>query len=560
LYAPLIGALGERRKRPIRVGDTALGKTINHLLFEPAFVTIALNVAPSKAAKTAFLTAASSRAQTGGRSLHNEHLARLQAALIEPQRFQVAATLLCTELAVSLGAKRVAIGWCSKTLNPSGLASIRCEPVALSHSTQTKLDPALKKLLAHAMTEAIDQSASTHLPKDASGQLITVALHELWMLGRGAAFCIPLASARTCVGALTIEFSAQDLAKWSDLESLQALQESLASYAQCCAPILEWQSQNDQSLWKFWRHRRQRNRAIDDAQRERSTNVHSSLSRRQSRYAWTTLLALASAFIGLVPVQHTISAPVRIEAQQQIQVAVPIRATIKSVAVRPGDAVVKGQILAELAERDLELERDKTRSELAQHQSAYSAAIAKADRPAMMIAQSRIAESQAQLSLTDAQIDRVQLRAPIDGIVLAGDLSQLLGTPVERGQTLFTIGPALKHRAIIEVEERDIAALTRLTKQPALIQLSALPTARLAFTVQRQSPTTQQLESRNVLELEAIANFETNSPSKNTQELIKPGMRGVALLRLNDRALLAQWWEQISVIAQRWWWQWGVHV
>jgi multidrug resistance efflux pump len=44
--------------------------------------------------------------------------------------------------------------------------------------------------------------------------------------------------------------------------------------------------------------------------------------------------------------------------------------------VRPGDLVKAGQVLAELAEQDLQLEHNRWASELAQHENAYAAAMA----------------------------------------------------------------------------------------------------------------------------------------------------------------------------------------
>ena len=48
------------------------------------------------------------------------------------------------------------------------------------------------------------------------------------------------------------------------------------------------------------------------------------------------------------------------------------------------------------------------------------------------------------------------MTAPFDGIIVSGDLSQSLGSPVERGQVLFEVAPLDGYRIVLRVDERDI--------------------------------------------------------------------------------------------------------
>ena len=50
-------------------------------------------------------------------------------------------------------------------------------------------------------------------------------------------------------------------------------------------------------------------------------------------------------------------------------------------------------MLAELAEQDLQLEHKRWASELAQHENAYAAAMARADRTQLVISQARADEA-----------------------------------------------------------------------------------------------------------------------------------------------------------------------
>ena len=53
--------------------------------------------------------------------------------------------------------------------------------------------------------------------------------------------------------------------------------------------------------------------------------------------------------------------------------------------VRPGDRVLASQVLVELADQELKVEQSRWRSELAQYENAYMAALARSDRGEMMV-------------------------------------------------------------------------------------------------------------------------------------------------------------------------------
>ena len=92
----------------------------------------------------------------------------------------------------------------------------------------------------------------------------------------------------------------------------------------------------------------------------------------------------------------------------------------------------------------------------------------------MAILAAQIDQVEAMLSLVTDKLARATLLAPFDGIVVSGDLHQLLGTPVELGKVLFQIAPLDAYRVILQVEERDIAHLK--VGQQGELTLSGIPT------------------------------------------------------------------------------------
>ena len=93
----------------------------------------------------------------------------------------------------------------------------------------------------------------------------------------------------------------------------------------------------------------------------------------------------------------------------------------------------KGQTLARLDDRDLLLERSRWRAEGEQLQRRYQVAQAQADRTAMGVLAAQMNQAEAQLSLAEERLARATVVAPYDGVVVSGDLSQQIGSPLEAG-------------------------------------------------------------------------------------------------------------------------------
>jgi len=258
----------------------------------------------------------------------------------------------------------------------------------------------------------------------------------------------------------------------------------------------------------------------------------------------------ALVVLGGVPIDRTVSAQARIEGEVQRIVAAPVKGYLHAVHVRPGDAVVAGQVLAELGDRDLELERSRLASEQAQHEASVSTALARGDRGAMAVARAKVEEARARLGLVEHQLQQVQLRAPMDGEVIQGDLWQSLNAPVERGQSLFTIAPAQRFRVIVELDERDIREVR--ADQSGRLALSALPWDTIPVRIERLAAVATALDGRNVFELQG--RLETAGAS--LPSMLRPGLRGVVHLDAGRAPLLRTWGGRAADWLRRVAWRW----
>jgi len=229
-------------------------------------------------------------------------------------------------------------------------------------------------------------------------------------------------------------------------------------------------------------------------------------------------MVVAAAAALFVPVSYDVSAPARLEGYVQRIVAAPIDGFLEQVNVASRRQSPRGRRDRGTVPAELQSERAKRLSELAQQENLYGAALARADRMQLVIYQAKAAEAQAQLALVSNHIERARIRAPFDGVVIKGDLSQSLGAPVQRGEVLMTLAPDERFRLIIEVDERDVAQL-----QPGLpgrLAIAVTPGETLGFRVSHILPVAVAGDGRNYFEVEAL--FDT--PNK----VLRPGMRGVA--------------------------------
>jgi hypothetical protein len=125
--------------------------------------------------------------------------------------------------------------------------------------------------------------------------------------------------------------------------------------------------------------------------------------------------------------------------------------------------------------------------------------------------------------------------APFDGVIVSGDLSQSLGSPVERGQVLFDIAPLDGYRIALRVDERDMAHVA--LGQRGELAVTAMPGEPLPFTVTSIVPVNVAQEGRNVFRVEARLDGDPLISSSR----LRPGMTGVGKIHVEERRLVWIW-------------------
>jgi RND family efflux transporter MFP subunit len=443
----------------------------------------------------------------------------LVASALQERRFASSALAVANELAGRLKCDRVSLGF-----EESGSVEVE----AISHTASFDRKTNLVRLIGEAMDEVLDLDASIVHPARDGDELGAIAHSELAREFKDLAICsVPLAQDGHAGGVLTLERSRGEA---FDAEAIELCK----TVGMLLGPILALKRENERGEW----------------QRLREALAAGARALFGPRHPGVKLLALVAGavvlFCSLAAGEYRVSAKTVIEGEVQRAAVAPFDGYVAQSLVRAGDTVKKGQVLARLDERELKLEQTRLASEREQLMRKHRQAFAALDRASMAVIAAQINQAEAQLSLVDDKLARATLAAPFDGIVVSGDLSQLLGSPVEQGKVLFQIAPLDAYRVILEVDERDIAHV-RVGQQGELA-LSGMPARPMHFALKQVTPVSTAQEGRNYFRVEAQLD--------NASVHLRPGMEGVGKISAGERKLIWIWTHPLVDWLRMWAWKW----
>jgi RND family efflux transporter MFP subunit len=223
-----------------------------------------------------------------------------------------------------------------------------------------------------------------------------------------------------------------------------------------------------------------------------------------------------------------VRAPATVEGQLQRVAVAPFDGYIAVAAIRAGDTVHAGDVLARMDDRDLKLAEAKAAADAELAERKLREAMGRGDAVAVRLAQADVEQGNAELALVSERLSRAAITAPFDGRVVKGDLSQQLGAPVEQGKVLFEIAPMDAWRVVLKVDERDIVHVHE-GEQGELL-LAGLSGDHFGIRVSKISPVAQAEEGRNTFRVEAQL--------LGGGSAIQPGMEGVGKIQAGRHSLL----------------------
>jgi RND family efflux transporter MFP subunit len=422
------------------------------------------------------------------------------------------------ELALLLQCDRISIGFQRRA---------HVQLAAISGGADAGGAQNLVRAIVAAMHEALDQGSPIIHPLPRNGSAgVTLAHAGLAQAGgHESILTLPIVVAGHPCGALVFERRSA-----FDTETIEGAKDA----ALFLGPLLEMKHRLDLPLGS---------RLVQAlAPRGRSSDAHAD---RTPYKLGALVLAGGLGVLGLWPNTYRVVAPARVEGVAQRVIAAPTDGFLRAVAARPGDTVRAGQMLLALEDRDLALQREKWQAEAAQLDKQYREALSQDKAAPIVIARSRLEQARTQLDLAQHEFERSQLTAPFDGVLIAGDLVASIGMPVRRGQELMTVAADHRFRVVVEVDEQDIAAVQ--PGQNARVMFAGPSEQPVLFSVTRVAPVAVAMDGRNAFEVEG----QLAAPDGAA---LRPGLRGVAKIEIDERSLGAVWLQRAGRWLRRTWW------
>ncbi|MFK7964435.1 MAG: efflux RND transporter periplasmic adaptor subunit [Burkholderiaceae bacterium] len=249
--------------------------------------------------------------------------------------------------------------------------------------------------------------------------------------------------------------------------------------------------------------------------------------------------AIAAALVAVLflPVRLSVLAPAEVVGLDALAINAPMEGVIKSFAVSPNQSVKKGQLLytlddttlrnrREIAIRQLEVARADA---LAAQQRSFSDEASRADLASLAGA---VAEKEAELTLVEDMLARIEVRAPGEGVAVFTDINDWQGKPVSTGERVMLLANPEQAGLLIWLPVPDAINLEPGAQIKTYLQvapLNPLP-AQLFETSYQAVPSPLGVQSYRLR-----ARFDDLASSQ--QQLARIGLKGTAKIYGEQAAL-----------------------
>lgn len=257
-------------------------------------------------------------------------------------------------------------------------------------------------------------------------------------------------------------------------------------------------------------------KALPGPQRARVAVAWERLGREPQAVLAGILLGLAAVM--LWPVPMPVEAEAEVAPKVRRVVSAPFDAVLRRAVAKAGQEVAEGQVLAVLDEREL-------RWQLADAAARRSRALRQAE---MALKEDRVAEARAaeldaeshaqQERLLADRLARLEVRSPLQGVVLEGDLERVEGAPLRAGEPMFEIAPMDPVIVRMFLSQADVAFVA--PGQPAAARFESMPGRKWEGRVGRIFPKARERAGEAVF----VAEMEMANPDA----ALRSGLKGRA--------------------------------
>ena len=236
------------------------------------------------------------------------------------------------------------------------------------------------------------------------------------------------------------------------------------------------------------------------------------------------LVAAGLVLFLLFPIRQSALAPAEIIALDANMVTSPLDGVIKTIHVRPNQAVTSGQALFSLDETTLRNRLDVAQKSIAVADAELIATTQKAfDTPQskgdLAILSGRAHEKRAELAAIQTQLTRIDVLASRDGVVVFGDPDDWLGRPVTTGERIMLLANPEQPGVLVYLPVADAIALD--VGASVKLFLSVMPLSPMDARITETS-------YQSVLSPEGVASYRLRATFVDKEQHARIGLRGTA--------------------------------
>ena len=412
-----------------------------------------------------------------------------------------AAMTFCNEIASRYLCSRVSLGWLE-----GGYVRLQ----AISHMERFEKKMEVVQALETVMEEAFDQDEEIVWPQPDDSTAVTRD-HETYIREQGVPFMVslPLRLEDSVVAVLCCE-RAGEAFSGSDLRGLRVLCDQAA-----------------RRLGDLKEHDRWFGARIAADLRKKIPKLKSAEHTFAKVIGLILCLILAFLLFGRLP--YRVETPFILRTDDVKYLPAAHDGYIDDVSVRIGDRVDEGTLLLTLDTRELLLEESAAIANLNRYSREAEKARAEKALAEMKISMALAAQAKVQLDLIRYKLDHSEVRAPFQGIVVEGELEELQGAPVNKGDVLFKVAHLEKMYVEFEINERDVHELSNgLAGEIAFV---SQPKLKFPVELERVDPVSQAKEEGNIFLARGVFSGEK-------ADWWRPGMSGIAKIDVGSRNVL----------------------
>lgn len=254
---------------------------------------------------------------------------------------------------------------------------------------------------------------------------------------------------------------------------------------------------------------------------------HFTLAMRQRKGQLITLGCLLLVAGLCVPFPYSVRGGCEVHPVSLRYVAAPFDARLLHAAVEPGDEVIAGQVLARLDGEEIRWELSGATAEVDRAAKERDGHLAGKEINAAQVSRLEMARMNAKATVLRQRSEQLEIRSPVDGVIISGDLRKAEGAPLTTGQTLFEIAPLEEMVLEIGIPEEDIGHV--VVGQSVEAVLNALSDRTWTGTIERIHPRAELVDQDYV--------FVAEVKFTNEFRLLRPGMKGRAKIETASHPL-----------------------